>query len=195
MLRPIESESAMNSLRPGPVTPAAVAKNAIARSHSAQGIFVSPTKAWRWRIRLSMISRRRGSSVVRKRASTSSRMAVCVSGPAGGKDASMSETSWKFIVLSRDDGDLSTLSHHALALRNRRLLRRLSRQSQLRGKVDALLGSPQPELLSEADALQLASRAFGDLGEEQDLPRRLVRREAFGQERAKLLLGGGQALA
>src|SRR5271165_1734396 len=52
-------------------------------------------------------------------------------------------------------------------------LQRGSRQSQLRGK---------------ADALQLAGRAFGDFGEKHDFARGLERREAFGEERAQLLI-------
>ena len=53
----------------------------------------------------------------------------------------------------------------------------------------------KPELLSEADALQLAGGAFGDFGEEEDLARRLERRQAFGEERAQLLFVRAHALA
>ena len=51
--------------------------------------------------------------------------------------------------------------------------------------------SPQSELLRQPDALKLAGRAFGDFGEEENFPRRLERRKAFGEECAKLLFGGG----
>jgi hypothetical protein len=45
------------------------------------------------------------------------------------------------------------------------------------------LCSPQPQLLRKADALQLAGRALGDFGEEQDLAGRLEGREALADGR------------
>src|SRR5579872_5433895 len=53
----------------------------------------------------------------------------------------------------------------------------------------------QAQLLREPDALQFSGRAFRDLGKEQNFPRRLVSREAFGEEGAELLLGRRYPLA
>ena len=44
----------------------------------------------------------------------------------------------------------------------------------------------QSELLRQADALQLAGRALGDFGEEEDLARHLERREAFGAGKRRI---------
>jgi hypothetical protein len=55
--------------------------------------------------------------------------------------------------------------------------------------------SAKPQILREADALQLASRALRNFCEEQDLLRRLESGDPLRQKCALFLLGRGGALA